>query len=130
MGFERKRHFDAMDNASRWKSHPVFGGRRRFARHRLDSRLLVTEARQGATRAVKGRIRDLSEGGAGCFVSGELEPGQVVVIEFPVPKGRQDLVLRARVLRHAASHYGLEFLQVSPTVLEEIRQACEGLPAI
>jgi c-di-GMP-binding flagellar brake protein YcgR len=119
-----------MDNPSAWKSPPAFEGRRRFARHRLESRLLVTEARQGSTRAVQGRIRDLSEGGVGCFVAGDLEPGQIVVVEFPLPKGRQDLVLRARVLRHAASHYGFEFLQVSPTVLEEIREACEALPAI
>jgi c-di-GMP-binding flagellar brake protein YcgR len=119
-----------MDNPSGWKSSPVFGGRRRFARHRLESRLLVTEAREGLARAVQGRIRDLSEGGLGCFVAGDLEPGQIVLVEFPLPKSRQDLVLRARVLRHATSHYGFEFLQVSPAVLEEIRAACEDLPAI
>jgi c-di-GMP-binding flagellar brake protein YcgR len=110
------------DAPSTWES------RRRFPRYRLEATLLVTELKGGQSHTVRGRSRDLSEGGIGGFLAPELAPGQTVVVEFPLPSARQDLVLQARVFHHSGSHYGFEFVQASPVVLQDIRRACEALP--
>jgi c-di-GMP-binding flagellar brake protein YcgR len=103
--------------------------RRRFPRYKLDAAIRVTEVHSGLPHTVKGRAREISEGGMGGILAGELSAGQTVLVEFPLPTSRQELTLRALVHRHSMSHYGFEFLQTSAVVLQDIRRACEKLPA-
>ncbi len=109
-------------------SQPAWASRRRFPRYRLETDLVVVEVRSGVTRSVKGRSRDLCEGGLGGILAEELNPNETVLVEFPLPPARQGTIVRARVHRHSASHYGFEFLQTSPAVVQDIRKACETLP--
>ena len=102
--------------------------RRRYPRYLLDTLVVITETRDGRTHTVKGYTRDVCEGGLGGILANPLGNGDIVLLEFPLPAARQDLVVRARVHRHAGSHYGFEFVQTSPAVLQDIRRACERLP--
>jgi len=62
------------------------------------------------------------------MVAEGLNADDEVLVEFPLPSARQQLLLRARVHRHSSSHYGFEFLQTTPAVLRDIWQACQMLP--
>lgn len=117
-----------MDDASR-ELEPRWSKRRRFPRFKLDTDIRVTELNSGLLHTVKGRSRDVSEGGMGGILAGQLPAGQTVLLEFPLPQARQELTLRALVHRHSTSHYGFEFLPTSAVVLQDIRRACENLPA-
>ena len=69
-----------------------------------------------------GRISDVSEGGMGAVVSGELEQGEFVLLQFSLAS--HALELRARV-RHRHGYYcGFEFLVVSDLQREHIKMAC------
>ena len=117
-----------MDETSR-ELEPSYSKRRRFPRFKLDTNIRLTEVSSGLLHTVKGRSRDLSEGGMGGILAGELSAGQTVLLEFPLPNARQELMLRALVHRHATTHYGFEFLPTSAVVLQDIRRVCENLPA-
>ena len=108
---------------------PSWSKRRRFPRFKLETNIRVTEVSSGLLHTVKGRSRDLSEGGMGGILAGELPAGQTVLLEFPLPHAKQELTLRALVHRHSTSHYGFEFLPTSAVVLQDIRRACENLSA-
>ncbi len=64
----------------------------------------------------------------GATVSGELSPGEFVVLQFSVSSSSRSLELRARVCHRRGYYYGFEFLVVSDTQREHIKLACEGLP--
>ncbi|HKN33294.1 MAG TPA: PilZ domain-containing protein [Terriglobales bacterium] len=113
---------------TRWELDLTKSQRRRFPRFKLDTAIRVTEVHSGLSQTVKGRSREISEGGMGGILAGELSAGKTVLVEFPLPTSRQELTLRALVHRHSMSHYGFEFLQTSSVVLQDIRRACEKLP--
>jgi c-di-GMP-binding flagellar brake protein YcgR len=117
-----------MDDTRR-ELNPSVTKRRRFPRYKLDTIIRVTEVHSGLLHTVKGRSREISEGGMGGILAGELSSGQTVLVEFPLPAARQELTMRALVHRHSTSHYGFEFVQTSPVVLQDIRRACERLLA-
>ena len=114
--------FTSDSDASSWAT------KRRFPRFQMQTQMIVTELRTGATHAVKGWARDLCEGGVGAILSSDLAPDDVVLLEFPLPAARQQVSLRARVHHHSGSHYGFEFLQTTPAVLSDIRRSCQMLP--
>lgn len=117
-----------MDELTSSPDSASWATKRRFPRFVLETHVIVTELRPGTTRAVKGWSRDVCEGGLGGIVGEGLKDDDEVLVEFPLPSARQQMLLRARVHRHSASHYGFEFLQTSPAVLRDIRQACQRLP--
>ncbi len=62
---------------------------------------------------MRAHCRDLSEAGIGVLVAVELNPGEVVSMEFTLPGTAEAWQIRA-VLRHRRGyHYGFEFLSVS-----------------
>lgn len=117
-----------MDDTRR-ELNPSVTKRRRFPRYKLDTNIRVTELHSGLAHTVKGRSREISEGGMGGILAGEVSAGQTVLVEFPLPTARQELTVRALVHRYSTSHYGFEFVQTSPMVLQDIRLACQHLPA-
>jgi c-di-GMP-binding flagellar brake protein YcgR len=97
-------------------------------RYCLDGRVSITVFRPVGKCDFWGRISDMSEGGMGATVSGELEQGEFVVLQFSLSSSSSILELRARVCHRCGYHCGFEFLVVSDVQRERIKQACEGLP--
>jgi len=92
-------------------SPPV--GRRAGARRRLAVPLSVTVLRSGVPDSVPGRSVDVSEGGIGAVLAGELFPGELVGVEFQLPKTGQVLA-KARVCYQDRLRCGLQFLAIPP----------------
>jgi c-di-GMP-binding flagellar brake protein YcgR len=97
-------------------------------RYRLDGQLKITVFRPAGRFDFWGRISDVSEGGLGAIVSGELEPGEFVVLQFSLSSSPHVLELRACVCHRRGYYCGFEFLVVSDVQRERIKLACEGLP--
>ena len=92
-------------------------------RYCLDGRVDITVYRPAGKLDFWGRIADLSEGGMGATVSGELSQGEFVVLQFSVSASSQSLELRARVCRRREYYCGFEFLIVSDMQRERIKLA-------
>lgn len=90
-------------------SPPV--GRRAGTRRRLAVPLSVTVLRSGVPDSVPGRSVDVSEGGIGAVLAGELFPGELVGVEFNLPKAGQVLA-KARVCYQERLRCGLQFLAI------------------
>jgi len=86
-------------------------GRRAGTRRRLAVPLSVTVLRSGVPDAVPGRSVDVSEGGIGAVLAGELFPGELVGVEFQLPKAGQVLA-KARVCYQDRLRCGLQFLAI------------------
>jgi PilZ domain len=101
---------------------------RQCYRYRLDGRANITVFRPAGKSDFWGRISDVSEAGMGATVSGELEPGEFVLLQFSLSSSSHVLELRARVCYRCRYYCGFEFLVVSDVQRERIKLACEGLP--
>ena len=77
---------------------------------------------------VWGRSTVIGQEGIGGTLTGELELGEVVGLEFTLPLSRQPTKLRAIVRYKDGFQYGLEFLTMDATQKEAIRRACSILP--
>jgi len=103
--------------------------RRRVQRTPLDQRVKVTATVEGRETVLLGRVIDLSELGLAAVLSGSLERGEKVLVEFS-PGGKLVLTLSA-VIRHAQGfRHGFEFSNTSPMELEQLRRACMAASAI
>ena len=100
---------------------------RQCNRYRLDGRVAITVFRPAGKFNFWGRISDVSEGGMGAIVSGEVEPGEFVLLQFSLSSSSHILELRARVCHRLGYYCGFEFLVVSDVQRERIKLACEGL---
>ena len=101
---------------------------RRFPRHQLDVRMLVHVFRAGVNSTIWGRSTMLGHEGMGGTLTGDLEIGEVVGLEFSVPLCPQAVKLRAIVRYRNGFQYGFEFLAVGPMQRQAMKRACEILP--
>jgi len=109
---------------------PYSRTRRRFPRYALDVRLTAQVFRAGTSVSFWGRSNELGQDGIGGTLTGELDVGEVVSLEFALPVRVQPLRLRAVVrYRHGLRH-GFEFLTVNTEQREDIQRACEMLSCI
>jgi hypothetical protein len=97
---------------------------RRFSRHRFDVRILVSVFREGQTNSYWGRTSELGQDGIGATLSGELQTGEVVSLEFPIPLPPHLVKLRAVVRYGDGLRCGFEFLVVTNEQRLAIRQLC------
>jgi hypothetical protein len=96
--------------------------RRRLPRASFDQRITVTNRSNGKETDFLGRIIDISELGLAAVLSGSLERGDKVSLEFS-PAGNMVLTLSA-VIRYAQGfRHGFEFSNVTPGDLEQLRRA-------
>jgi hypothetical protein len=103
--------------------------RRRTPRHPFDQRVKVRVTSPGKEGIYFGRIIDISPYGLAAVLSGSLERGDKVSLEFSAGAGTPALSLAA-VIRYANGfRHGLEFLGVSATELEHLRRACRAVDA-
>ena len=101
--------------------------RRRFIRHPLDVRLAVNVFRDGATVALWGRSHEIGEDGIGGTLTGELQPGEVVSMEFPLPLTTYPLKIRGLVCYRDGLRHGFEFLAITREQRETLVRVCEML---
>ena len=86
---------------------------RRFSRYRFDVRIQVSVFREGLTTTCWGRTSELGLDGIGATLSGELQAGEVVSLEFPIPLPPHVMRLRAVVRYSEGLRCGFEFLVVT-----------------
>jgi len=99
--------------------------RRRLPRSPFDQRIKVIASNNGKASVFLGRVIDISELGLAAVLSGSLERGDKVSLEFS-PGGSATLTLSA-VIRYAQGfRHGFEFSNVSPAELEQLRRACHA----
>ena len=99
--------------------------RRKSPRFLYDSRLKVTRL-SDPKKPVFGRSRDLSETGLGAVIADPLEPGERVILEFPVDFRERPLVIHAVVCYRRGFHHGFELLAPEDDHAAAIRQVCRN----
>ena len=62
-------------------------------------------------------------------LTGELSPGEVVSMEFPLPLSPYPVKLRAIVRYRIGLHYGFEFLTPTPEQRQSLDRICQILAA-
>jgi hypothetical protein len=102
--------------------------RRRYPRHQLDVRILVHTFREGVSNTIWGRSNAVGQEGIGATLTGHLEIGEVVALEYPLPLSPHPMKLRAIVRYKNGFQYGLEFLAVDAAQRQALQRACEILP--
>jgi hypothetical protein len=99
-------------------------GLRRFSRYRYDARVQVSVFREGLTAKCWGRSNELGEDGIGATLSSELQAGEVVSLEFPVPVPPHVMKVRAVVRYSEGLRCGFEFLVVTGEQKLMLREVC------
>jgi len=102
---------------------------RRYPRYSMDVRINVHVFRQGEVSYFWGRSTELGLDGIGATLTGNLEPGEVVSMEFPLPLSPYPLKLRAIVRYRIGLHYGFEFLTPTLEQKSSLERVCELLEA-
>ena len=97
---------------------------RRFSRYRLDARIQASVFREDLATVLWGRTSELGLDGIGATLSGELRPGEVVSLQFPIPLPPHVMEMRAVVRYSQGLHCGFEFLVVSDEQRMTLRQVC------
>src|SRR5882724_2739529 len=105
------------------------GYTRRFPRFNLDVRMQVKMFQGGEFRTCWGRSTELGQDGIGGTLTGDLESGEIVTLEIPLPLSPYPLKVRAIVRYRQGLHYGFEFLTLNESQRDTIRRVCQMLAA-
>jgi hypothetical protein len=100
---------------------------RRFPRFAVDARMQVRMFQAGEFRSCWGRSTELGQDGIGATLTGDLETGEIVSLEIPLPISPYPLKVRAIVRYRQGLRYGFEFLTLNTTQSDMIRRVCEIL---
>jgi len=100
---------------------------RRFPRYRFDVRIQASVFRDGVTTKCWGRTSELGQDGIGATLSGELQAGEVVSLQFPIPLPPHLMKVRAVVRYSQGLRCGFEFLVVTEAQRLMLRQVCVAL---
>jgi TonB family protein len=95
--------------------------RRNSPRHPINVPLDVILLRSGVPENLPGRCTDLSEGGVGAMIAGELSVGQQVAVELRIPKVGVPVRARALVRYQGELRCGFEFVGLPVEQRELIR---------
>jgi PilZ domain len=106
---------------------PAGAHARRFPRFAIDVRMQVRMFQDGEFRTCWGRSTELGQDGIGATLTGELESGEIVSLEIPLPLSPYPLKLRAIVRYRQGLRYGFEFLTLNDNQRQIIRRVCEML---
>jgi hypothetical protein len=102
--------------------------KRQFQRFRADMKLEAF--RTGAERALKGHVDDLSEGGVGGTIIGELTVGEDVIVEISGKPLLRPVRVPATVRNRSAFRYGFQFTALSREQRTLITASCLFLEKI
>ena len=103
------------------------GKKRRFPRYAMDVRIQLSVFREGANKSLWGRTNEIGQDGISGTLSEELQVGEVVSMEFPIPVAPYQIKLRAVVRYVRGLRAGFEFLVVTDEVRDTLRRTCELL---
>jgi hypothetical protein len=108
---------------------PVSAGarRRRFPRFAVDARLQVRMFQNGEFCTCWGRSTELGQDGIGATLTGDLETGEIVSLEIPLPLSPYPLKVRAIVRYRQGLRYGFEFLTLTESQRDMLCRVCEML---
>jgi hypothetical protein len=110
-------------------ARPSSGYVRRYPRFALDVRVQVRMFQNGAFLNCWGRSTEFGQDGIGATLTGELENGEIVSLEIPLPFSPYPLQVRGIVRYRQGLRYGFEFLTLSPSQRDTIARVCEILAA-
>ena len=108
-------------------SNPETKKARRFLRYPADIRISVQVLRDEGTHSLWGRSSELGEDGIGATLTEEIEPGEVVSMEFSLPITSYPIKVRALVRYRSGLRHGFEFLALNPQQKEMLHRVCEIL---
>ena len=100
---------------------------RRFPRFTLDVRLQVKMFQAGEFRTCWGRSTELGQDGIGATLTGNLEPGEIVTLEIPLPLSAYPVKVRAIVRYRQGLRYGFEFLTLNDSQRDTLQRVCQYL---
>jgi hypothetical protein len=90
---------------------------RAYRRFLLDIRIVAR-----TKESYHGRTKDISQGGLGATIAGDIKLGDVIELEFQVPESTEPLKLQAEVRYRKGFQYGFKFLHAKEHQLELIRK--------
>ncbi|HEY4843171.1 MAG TPA: PilZ domain-containing protein [Terriglobales bacterium] len=97
---------------------------RRFPRYRFDARVEASVFRDGVTITLWGRTNELAQDGLGVTLSGAVQAGEVISLEFPIPAAPHAMKVRGVVRYSDGLRCGVEFLVVTDEQKLTLRQVC------
>jgi PilZ domain len=100
---------------------------RRYPRFAIDLRMQVKMFQGGEFRSCWGRSTELGQDGIGATLTGDLESGEIVTLEIPLPLSPYPLKVRAIVRYRQGLHYGFEFLTLNESQRDTVRRVCQIL---
>jgi len=100
---------------------------RRFPRYPADIRVSIQVFRGEKGLSLWGRSNELGEDGVGATLTEEVQPGEVVTMEFSLPVTAYPMKVRALVKYRTGLRHGFEFLALSPQQREMLHRVCEIL---
>jgi hypothetical protein len=100
---------------------------RRYPRLAIDVRIQVKMFQSGEFRSCWGRSTELGRDGIGATLTADLEVGEIVTLEIPLPLSTRPLEIRAIVRYCYGLHYGFEFLTLTEMQRETLGRVCEIL---
>jgi PilZ domain len=100
---------------------------RRYPRFAIDARLQVRMFQSGEFRTCWGRSTEIGQDGIGATLTGELETGEIVSLDMPLPLSPYPVKVRAIVRYRQGLRYGFEFLTLTDAQRETIRRVCDML---
>src|SRR5262249_34213790 len=100
---------------------------RRYERFPADIRVSVEVFRPGGTASLWGRTSEIGEDGVGATLTGEVTPGEVVSMQLLLPGPAVPLRVRGLARYRTGLRHGFEFLTLSPSQHDVLRQLCEAL---
>ena len=100
---------------------------RRYPRFAIDVRIQVRMFQGGEFHNCWGRSTELGEDGIGATLTGELESGEIVTLDIPLPLSPYPLKVRAIVRYRHGLRYGFEFLTLNDAQRDTLRRVCQML---
>ncbi len=93
----------------------------------MDVHIQVATFRDGDNVMLWGRTSELGQDGVGATLTGELSPGEVVSMEFPIPVSPHLVKIRGIVRYRQGLHCGFEFLIMTEDQRQTLARVCEML---
>ena len=100
---------------------------RRSRRFKANFAIKVFAVVQQRKCVLQGRSHDLSEEGMAIYIPAELQPGQMVQMEFILPYIQRRLGVAATVRDCEGFRCGLEFANLTATEQKSVEECCDKL---
>ncbi len=97
-------------------------------RYAISTSVRVRILRSGSALETVGKSLDMSEEGICLALDTPLLPGELLTLRFSIPTLHDPLDVRGMVRHSNCTHYGIEFLPLTPPQRDALRALCSVLP--